>query len=60
MSNLRRSTLTEPAPLRWAITAVVLLFLTLFLLVPLATVFISAFAKGMQAYFSAPPHSAGY
>jgi sulfate/thiosulfate transport system permease protein len=53
MSNVRRSTLTEPAPVRWAITAVVLLFLTLFLLIPLAAVFISAFAKGMQAYVSA-------
>jgi sulfate transport system permease protein len=53
MSDLRRSTLTEPAPLRWAITALVLVFLTLFLLIPLATVFISAFAKGMDAYFSA-------
>ena len=53
MSNIRRSTLNEPPPVRWAITAVVLLFLTLFLLIPLATVFISAFAKGMEAYFSA-------
>jgi len=53
MADLRRSTLTEPAPLRWAITAVVLLFLTLFLVVPLAAVFISAFAKGAEAYLSA-------
>jgi sulfate transport system permease protein len=53
MSDLRRSTLTEPAPVRWAITIVVLLFLTLFLLIPLATVFISAFEKGVEAYFTA-------
>ena len=53
MSDLRRSTLTEPAPLRWAITAVVLLFLTLFLVIPLATVFLSAFAQGVGAYLSA-------
>jgi sulfate/thiosulfate transport system permease protein len=52
-SDLRRSTLTEPAPLRWAITVIVLLFLALFLVVPLAAVFISAFAKGAEAYFSA-------
>ena len=52
MSDLRRN-LTEPAPLRWAITAVVLIFLTLFLIIPLATVFISALAKGTEAYWSA-------
>jgi sulfate transport system permease protein len=53
MSDLRRSTLTEPAPLRWAVTALVIAFLTLFLLIPLATVFIAAFAKGWGAYVSA-------
>jgi sulfate transport system permease protein len=53
MSDLRRSTLTEPRVVRWTITAVVLLFLTLFLLVPLAMVFVSAFAKGVDAYWSA-------
>ena len=35
---------------RWALTAVVLLFLTLFLVVPLVTVFVEAFAKGSEAY----------
>jgi sulfate transport system permease protein len=53
MSDLRRSTLTEPAPLRWAITGTVLVFLTLFLIIPLAMVFVSAFAKGIEAYFAA-------
>jgi sulfate/thiosulfate transport system permease protein len=53
MSDLRRSTLTEPRALRWAITTVVLLFLTLFLIVPLASVFFAAFAKGVEAYFAA-------
>ena len=39
--------------MRWAITAVVLLFLTLFLVVPLATVFIAAFEQGTEAYLEA-------
>jgi len=53
MSDLRRSTLTEPRFLRWTITAVVLLFLGLFLIVPLVSVFAAAFAKGAEAYFAA-------
>jgi len=53
MSDLRRSKLTEPRLLRWAITAVVLLFLTLFLIIPLASVFVAAFEKGAEAYFAA-------
>jgi sulfate transport system permease protein len=53
MSDLRKSKLTEPRGLRWAITAIVLLFLTLFLIVPLVSVFFAAFEKGIEAYFSA-------
>ena len=53
MSDLRKSKLTEPRGLRWAIITVVLLFLTLFLIVPLVSVFVAAFAKGVEAYFSA-------
>jgi len=53
MSDLRRSTLTEPRFLRWTLTAVVLLFLTLFLIIPLASVFVAALEKGTEAYFSA-------
>jgi sulfate/thiosulfate transport system permease protein len=45
--------LTEPAPVRWALTAVALGFLLLFLVVPLAAVFIEALAKGWGAYRSA-------
>ena len=53
MSDLRKSKLTEPRGLRWAIILIVLLFLTLFLIVPLVSVFFAAFAKGVEAYFSA-------
>ena len=48
-----RDALTEPALLRWSLTAIVLAFLTLFLFVPLAAVFVSAFAKGVVPYFAA-------
>jgi sulfate/thiosulfate transport system permease protein len=50
---VRPRTLTEPAPLRWTVTALALLFLTIFLVVPLAAVFVSAFAKGFDAYAAA-------
>jgi sulfate transport system permease protein len=53
MSNVRRHTLTEPAPLRWGLTALVLVFLALFLIAPLVTVFVAALEKGWSAYFSA-------
>jgi sulfate transport system permease protein len=45
--------LTEPRAVRWAITSVVLAFLTLFLLIPLVAVFSSALAKGFGPYFAA-------
>jgi len=45
--------LTEPAPVRWLLTAVTLGFLGLFLVVPLAAVFVEAFGKGLNAYLSA-------
>ena len=48
-----RRRITEPAPVRWALTAAALAFLGLFLVVPLAAVFVEAFAKGVQAYASA-------
>jgi sulfate transport system permease protein len=44
---------TEPAPVRWALTAVALGFLALFLLLPLAAVFAEAFAGGWSAYLDA-------
>ncbi len=42
--------MTEPALVRWALIAVALLFLSLFLLVPLAAVFAYAFDRGLAAY----------
>jgi sulfate transport system permease protein len=45
--------LTEPRIVRWSITALALAFLFLFLAVPLAAVFIEAFANGTAAYASA-------
>lgn len=47
--------LTEPVAVRWGVTLVALLFLGVFLLVPLAAVFTEAFRKGLTAYFAAFP-----
>jgi len=48
-----RRRLTEPASVRWALTAVALAFLTLFLVLPLVTVFVEAFDHGAAAYLAA-------
>src|SRR5512136_503377 len=45
--------LTEPALVRWLLTGTALVFLGLFLLVPLAAVFSQALEKGVGAYFAA-------
>jgi len=45
--------LTELQAVRWGLTAVALVFLALFLVLPLVTVFVEAFAEGRQAYFRA-------
>jgi sulfate transport system permease protein len=45
--------LTEPAPVRWLLTGAALVFLGLFLFVPLAAVFSQALEKGVGAYFAA-------
>jgi sulfate transport system permease protein len=45
--------LTEPPAIRWALTTAALLFLTLFLAVPLVAVFVEAFANGLTAYTNA-------
>jgi sulfate transport system permease protein len=42
---------TEPRAVRWLLTAVALVFLALFLVVPLAAVFAQALAKGVDYYF---------
>ncbi len=42
---------TEPRLIRWILTTIALVFLALFLVVPLAAVFAQAFAKGVAYYF---------
>jgi sulfate transport system permease protein len=42
---------TEPRVVRWLLTGIALAFLALFLVVPLAAVFVQAFAKGVGYYF---------
>jgi sulfate transport system permease protein len=48
--------LSEPNWLRWLLTSIVLIFLAVFLLVPLAVVFTEAFSNGWSAYVSAIGH----
>jgi sulfate/thiosulfate transport system permease protein len=43
----------EPAVVRWALIAVAVLFLGLFLFLPLAAIFAQAFERGAGAYFAA-------
>jgi sulfate transport system permease protein len=45
--------ITDPAPLRWALTLLALGFLGLFVALPLAAVFGQAFEKGWKAYWAA-------
>jgi sulfate transport system permease protein len=52
-SRVSQRRLTEPRAVRWAITAVALAFVGLFLVVPLVAVFAEAFAKGWGAYRAA-------
>jgi sulfate transport system permease protein len=44
---------TEPAPVRWLLTGIALIFLGLFLFVPLAAVFSQALEKGWETYLAA-------
>ncbi len=44
--------LTEPRIVRWLLTGTALLFLSLFLFVPLVSVFVQAFEKGIGAYWA--------
>ncbi len=48
-----RAAHAEPPWVRWVLTSVALLFLTLFLFVPLAAVFVEAFKKGWEVYVAA-------
>jgi sulfate/thiosulfate transport system permease protein len=43
----------EPRLVRWIVIALAVLFLSLFLVLPLAAVFAQAFARGLDAYFKA-------
>jgi sulfate transport system permease protein len=51
-----RAVRSEPAWVRWTVTAVAVLFLGVFLVLPLATVFHQAFARGIGPYFGALSH----
>ena len=55
-STARPRHLSEPAWLRWLLTAIVLAFLALFLALPLALVFSEAFSQGWGAYADAIRH----
>lgn len=48
----RSSTLSEPRWVRWTLTTVALVFLGLFLALPLVTVFFEAFRKGAGVYLA--------
>ncbi|KAB0672357.1 sulfate ABC transporter permease subunit CysW [Oryzomonas sagensis] len=51
--NTDNHRITEPALVRWGLTAVALVFLALFLVLPLAAVFSQAFEKGLDVYLAA-------
>ena len=52
-THRRPAHLNEPRLVRWVLLAIAFAFLGLFLAVPLAAVFIEAFAKGWTAYINA-------
>jgi sulfate transport system permease protein len=47
---------SEPAAVRWCVIAVTILFLTVFLVLPLVTVFAQALVRGLGPYFGALTH----
>jgi len=47
---LRSRAATEPRPVKWALIASAMLFLAVFLVIPLAAVFFQAFEKGAEVY----------
>jgi len=51
--NSKGRSQTEPALVRWLLITIVLVFLALFLLLPLTAVFTQAFAKGLSVYLDA-------
>jgi sulfate transport system permease protein len=52
-SRRYRTALGEPAPIRWLLIGVTLLFLAVFLLLPLLVVFTQALISGLPAFFAA-------
>lgn len=50
-ASRRPQHITEPGPVRWALIGIAMLFLTLIVLLPLASVFVEAFKKGIGVYF---------
>lgn len=53
MIKREENQLTEPLLVRWALILVALLFVGFFLIIPLVSVFVEAFKKGVDAYFAA-------
>lgn len=53
LSPAAKDALTEPAPVRWLLTGLALVFLALFLVVPLVSVFVQALDKGWDTYWTA-------
>ncbi|UJP06515.1 MAG: sulfate ABC transporter permease subunit CysW [Nitrosomonas sp.] len=51
--TFRQRATEEPAWVRWSLIGLALMFLTLFLFVPLISVFYEAFKKGMDVYLAA-------
>jgi sulfate/thiosulfate transport system permease protein len=49
----RAQATTEPAFIRWTLTAIAMAYLAVFLIVPLAAVFSQAFSRGAEVYFAA-------
>jgi sulfate transport system permease protein len=51
--ELNHSSLKEPKVVRWLLTFIALAFLALFLVLPLITIFMTAFQKGWETYLTA-------
>lgn len=52
-AGARSPGMTEPAPVRWLLTAAALVYISLFLALPLALVFLKAFADGWRVFAEA-------
>jgi sulfate transport system permease protein len=51
--KLNHSSLKEPKVVQWLLTFIALAFLALFLVLPLITIFLTAFQKGLETYLAA-------